>query len=151
MSPTKRILGIDPGKAGGIACIDDYGSAEAVGMPETVGDLVDHLRGLSANFGGTVVAYVERVHSSPQMGVVSSFTFGRGVGNLEAACQALGIRIEWIAPGVWQRAMSCLTKGDKNITKRRAQELFPALKITHKIADALLIAEYGRRQEGGAR
>jgi hypothetical protein len=41
--------------------------------------------------------------------------------------------------------MRCLTKGDKNVSKARAQELFPALKITHATADALLIAEYGRR------
>jgi hypothetical protein len=38
-----------------------------------------------------------------------------------------------------------MTKGDKNITKRKAQELFPEIKITHAIADSLLIAEYGRR------
>ncbi len=38
-----------------------------------------------------------------------------------------------------------LTKGDKNVSKRRAQELFPALKVTHAIADALLIAEFARR------
>ncbi len=48
----------------------------------------------------------------------------------------------------WQKEMGCLTKGDKNVTKRRAQELFPTLKITHAIADALLIAEYGRTQGG---
>jgi hypothetical protein len=39
------------------------------------------------------------------------------------------------------------TKGDKNVSKRRAQELFPQLKVTHATADALLIAEYGRRQK----
>jgi hypothetical protein len=38
-----------------------------------------------------------------------------------------------------------MSKGDKNVTKRRAQQLFPQLKVTHAIADALLIAEYGRR------
>jgi hypothetical protein len=39
-----------------------------------------------------------------------------------------------------------LSKGDKNVTKRKAQELFPSLKITHATADALLIAEYLRRK-----
>jgi len=38
-----------------------------------------------------------------------------------------------------------MTGGDKNVSKRRAQELFPEIKITHAIADALLIAEYARR------
>jgi hypothetical protein len=41
--------------------------------------------------------------------------------------------------------MGCLTKGDKNVSKSRAQELFPSIKVTHAIADALLIAEHNRR------
>ena len=45
----------------------------------------------------------------------------------------------------WQKYLGCLTKGDKNVSKAKAQELFPDLKITHAIADSLLIAEYGRR------
>jgi hypothetical protein len=37
-----------------------------------------------------------------------------------------------------------MTKGNKNITKQKAQELFPGIKVTHAIADALLIATYGK-------
>jgi hypothetical protein len=40
-----------------------------------------------------------------------------------------------------------MTKGDKNVSKRKAQELFPQLKITHATADALLLAEFGRRAQ----
>jgi len=40
--------------------------------------------------------------------------------------------------------MSCRTKGDKNVSKHAAQKLWPHLKITHRDADARLIAEYGR-------
>jgi len=42
--------------------------------------------------------------------------------------------------------MGCMTKGDKNVSKRRSQELFPQIKVTHAIADALLIASYGAKQ-----
>lgn len=42
--------------------------------------------------------------------------------------------------------MGCLTKGDKNISKARAQQLFPTAKITHATADALLLAEWRRKQ-----
>jgi crossover junction endodeoxyribonuclease RuvC len=139
------ILGIDPGKGGGIAAMGD-GQVLVFKMPATVGDLVDTLRALAVR--GFTTAFVENVHAMPRQGVVSCFTFGRGLGNIEAACQALGIRIEWVTPAKWQTALGCLSKGDKNITKRRAQELFPTLTITHAIADALLIAEWGRRQEG---
>jgi len=52
-----------------------------------------------------------------------------------------------VSPVKWQSALSCLTKGKKNVTKARAQQWFPKIKVTHGIADALLIAEYGRRVE----
>ncbi len=35
----------------------------------------------------------------------------------------------------------------ENVTKARAAQLFPAVKMTHAVADALLIAEYGWRCE----
>jgi hypothetical protein len=138
------LLGIDPGKSGGIAGMGE-GQVLAVKMPETVGDLVDALRELAVR--GFTIAYVERVSTSPQMGVVSAGTFMRGLGQIEAACQALGIRLEWVSPAVWQRSLGCLSKGDKNVTKRKAQELFPTMRITHANADALLICEYARRVE----
>ena len=81
------------------------------------------------------------------MGVVSSFSFGRGYGNLEMALTAAGIPFERVRPQVWQKALGCMTKGDKNVSKRKAQELFPQLKITHATADALLLAEFGRRAQ----
>ena len=33
---------------------------------------------------------------------------------------------------------------DKNVTKNRAQQLWPTIKVTHAIADALLLGEYCR-------
>jgi hypothetical protein len=62
------------------------------------------------------------------------------------ALTAAGIPFERVRPQKWQQAMGCMTKGDKNVSKRRAQELYPQLKITHATADALLIATYGTRQ-----
>ena len=80
-----------------------------------------------------------------EMGVKSAFTFGNGFGHIEMALTAAAIPFERVRPQVWQKALGCLTKGDKNITKQKAQEMFPIVKITHAIADALLIAEYNRR------
>jgi hypothetical protein len=62
------------------------------------------------------------------------------------ALTAAGIPFERVRPQVWQKAMSCMTGGDKNVSKRKAQELFPAIKCTHATSDALLIAEFGRRK-----
>lgn len=145
-------IGIDPGANGAIAWITN-GKPCVEKMPDTLQDLwelIDNIRAQSSRPLGVgetkAKAYIEQVASSPQMGVVSAFSFGRGYGNLEMALTAAGIPFERVRPQVWQKALGCMTKGDKNVTKRKAQELFPSLKATHWSSDALLIAEYGTKQ-----
>lgn len=148
------VIGIDPGASGGIAWITD-GRPCVEKMPETLADLWDLIfRSIACREDRyckdpakeCIKAYIEIVHSSPQMGVKSAFTFGNGFGHLEMALTAAGIPFERVRPQKWQQAMGCMTKGDKNVSKRRAQELYPQLKVTHATADALLIATYGTRQ-----
>ena len=144
-------IGIDPGASGAIAWIDERGKSCVEKMPDTLQDLWELIRDItnfprSAIDGRKYKAYIEQVSSSPQMGVVSSFSFGRGYGNLEMALTAAGIPFERVRPQVWQKAMGCMTKGDKNISKAKAQELFPDKKVIHATADALLIALYGTKQ-----
>ena len=144
----QTIIGVDPGANGGIAWITD-GKSCVEKMPDTLQDLWDLVVSISleAGTGGTGIrAYIEQVSSSPQMGVVSAFSFGRGYGNLEMALTAAGIPFERVRPQVWQKVLGCMTKGDKNVSKRKAQELFPDRKVTHATADALLIAYYGTKQ-----
>ena len=144
------IIGIDPGASGGIAWHDGE-RARVVKMPATLQDLwelIGGICGLTSNHGYTLCrAYIEQVHSSPQMGVTSAFTFGNGFGHLEMALTAAWIPFVRVSPQKWQGALGCRTGGDKNVSKARAQELFPDLKPTHATADALLIMEYGRRQK----
>lgn len=144
----KTIIGIDPGANGAIAWIQD-GKPCVEKMPDTLRDLwelIDSICGLTSNHGyAPCIAYIEAVHSSPQMGVRSAFSFGQGFGRLEMALAAAGIPFERVTPQKWQKALGCLSGGDKNKTKAKAQELFPTMKCTHATSDALLIAEYGRR------
>ena len=146
------IIGIDPGGSGGIAW-HDRERARVVKMPATLQDLWELFSDIMSSCvtAGTdwrdSKAYLEQVHSSPQMGVKSSFTFGNGFGHLEMALTAAGIPFVRVSPQKWQGALGCRTGGDKNVSKARAQELFPDLKPTHATADALLIMEYGRRQK----
>ena len=135
-------IGIDPGKNGAIAWISESGPCVEK-MPDTIKDLWDLIQDI--HFERDCRAYVEVVHSSPQMGVTSAFTFGNGFGHLEMALTAAGIPFERVRPQLWQKSMGCMTRGDKNVSKRKAQELFPDIKVTHATADALLIADYGRR------
>jgi Holliday junction resolvasome RuvABC endonuclease subunit len=136
-------LGVDPGQSGGLAILDPSGAVVDLSpMPETEHDLSAYV----AEFAGRIrTAAIEQVHSMPKQGVSSSFKFGMSYGGLRMALIAHGVRFEAVTPQAWQKALHCLSGGDKNKTKAKAQELWPAQKITHAIADALLIAEYARR------
>lgn len=141
-------IGIDPGTNGGIAFIPERGEPWVEKMPETERDLFDLLE---MQDEWEPFAFLEFVGAGifagkqGKMGSKSAFTFGKGVGSLRMALTARSIPFEEVTPGKWQGAMSCRTKGDKNVSKARAQELFPAIKVTHAKADALLIAEHCRR------
>jgi len=134
-----RILGIDPGQSGGIALLGEI-TPMASKMPDTEKDIFDLLDSYDGNR-----AYIEAVHAMPGQGVSSCFKFGRNYGFLRGCLIALGIPFETVTPQKWQKALGCLSHGDKNVTKAKAQELFPSLKVTHSTADALLIALYGSR------
>lgn len=138
-------MGVDPGVSGGMAVLDVEGHVvRAKKFPDTSVDLWGEFR----EYAGAS-AMLEFVRSSPQMGVASSFSFGASYGLLRGFLIAADVSFEEVTPRRWQKAMGCLTGGDKNISKARAQELFPRVKITHAIADALLIAEYCRRCRRG--
>jgi hypothetical protein len=92
-------------------------------------------------------AYIEAVHSMPGQGVASTFKFGLNYGWWQGVLVSLRIPFERVSPIRWQTEMRCRSRGDKNVTKKLAQELFPNIKVTHATADALLIAEYGLRKE----
>jgi len=142
-------IGIDPGKNGAIAWIDGRGNACVEKTPDNLQDLWGIFQDLAPIpfTDEPVKAYLESVSSSPQMGVVSSFSFGRGYGNLEMALTAAKIPFERVRPQVWMKSLGCMTKGDKNVTRRKAGELFPHIKCTHAVSDALLLAYYGSLQK----
>jgi hypothetical protein len=98
---------------------------------------------------GCCAAFMEQVGYMRGDGGKGSFTFGRIDGILETCLAARSdFHTYKVSPMVWQGGMNCLSGGDKNVTKFRAQELWPERKWTHAIADAALIAEYGRRRLG---
>lgn len=138
-----RIVGIDPGWSGGVATLDETGKIESVltfnGMTEQ-----DIIRAMLIACVDATACYIEKVHSMPKQGVASSFKFGWNYGMLRTMVISMQKPMYEVTPQKWQKRLSCMTKGDKNVTKARAQEFFPHIKVTHGNADALLIAEYGR-------
>lgn len=143
-SRERLFIGIDPGVSGGIAAVTTSGAPVlAVPMPRTEADVLRVFDDLAT---WEPRAILERVHVMPKQGIVSAFTFGKGFGGILMALTATRIPFDLVTPQTWQTAMQCLSRGDKNVTKRRAQQLFPHDSITHAIADALLLAEFGRRR-----
>lgn len=145
-------IGIDNGSSGGVAGLSEAGEVLFVRpMPPTDVELYTYLKiARQMSDDGQTIAVLEHAQSFPKMGVSSAFNYGRGYGATQMALAAIGIRFDIIVPRKWQAALACLSGGDKNVTKRRAEQLFPGTKITHAIADALLIAEYCRRLHKGS-
>ena len=164
------IIGIDPGKNGGIAKIDipemnfrDPVIVEA--MPDTahelhkkLADLVD-LDAFSSGYHG--MAYIEKISTAFWGGARNTGELMRNVGWCEMALAAHKIPFIEVPAKAWQKAVgankapaklvknmtpseqSAWYRQKKNHNKILAQKLFPQIKVTHAVADALLIAYYG--------
>ncbi len=96
-------------------------------------------------------------------GVVANWNRGYSLGLFEGLFVALGIPYTLVAPQSWQHAMHAGTPGYSDTKTRSvvaAQRLFPTVSLSATsrsrlphdgIAEALLIAEYGRRLLAGGK
>jgi crossover junction endodeoxyribonuclease RuvC len=137
-------LGIDPGKSGAIAALNDDGNiVDVFKGSETEHDIANWLRATILAPGAKAV--IEHVGAMPHDRRGAAFKFGQSYGFLRGLVVAYQIQFAEARPQKWQKAMECMTGGDKNVSKAAAQRLWPTFKITHANADALLIAEFCRR------
>jgi hypothetical protein len=159
-------IGIDPGISGAVVSIVD-GAAVFCDTPTleiTTGSKVKRvidvaaaaqlLRGLDPR--NTYVT-IEKVWampgggSGPSMGATSAFNFGMGYGMWLGILAAYRLQYEQVIPATWKKVMMPGMGKDKDESRVRVMQLFPeasphvTLKKHHGRADALLIAEYGRR------
>lgn len=142
-------IGIDPGKSGFAVAINEDGSVQSEPFSE---------KGYE-NFISkhqNAFAILERVHSSPQMGVSSAFSFGQNFGFIQGLLAAYYVPFELVLPQKWKKFYGITA--DKNTSIDCAQRLFPLvdLRATDRCkkahdgkAEALLLAEYGRRLRNG--
>lgn len=150
--------GIDPGKNGGIAFLEEDGTVYTVlRMPETERDIADVF---GPGCPPIKLVMLEKAQVYPakfnpregeerRQGTVSSGKYMQGYGFLRGLLTGLKIGFDEVAPITWQRYLGCLTHGDKTISKSKAQQLFPGLRVTHATADALLIARFCRQKDLG--
>lgn len=144
----RKLIAVDPGAGGGIAWMDEEGRSDCQKMPETLGDLVEFFRSMSAN--GYHEAVLEQVVGFiPGSGAGAMFSFGQSFGHVQATLAAFSFRVIEVRPAMWQKALSVGAKKDyegsawKRHLKEMAQKLYPHCHVTLKTADALLILEYG--------
>jgi hypothetical protein len=154
-------IGIDPGKSGGLACLNGGSPFSVEAMPPTDADVLNWFNSQNGvnQQCWVVFAVLEKVggylrgnaHPGSAM-----FNFGANYGALRMALTAAGIPFEEVMPGVWQRGLGIPprkkteNKGKwKNRLRAKAQQLFPGVKVTLATCDALLIAEFCRRKHEG--
>lgn len=143
------VLGIDPGVRGGLALLRPNGEVDYVRGFQPHWDKHEFVMALNCATDLLLLyqksaCFIENVGVMPSDGRRGAFTFGNVAGLIEGHVRTKGIAPEFVYPAVWQSKMSCLTRGDKNVTKRRAAELYPDENWTHATADAVLIARYGQ-------
>ncbi len=164
------MLGIDPGLKGGLAALTRDGVITlTTPMPVTRGNgskseidvpaLASTLRGLVTEHGVALVV-VEHVGAMPKQGVVSTFTFGRGFGEVLGVVGTLGLPLELVRPQAWRKVVLAGAGPGKAAALAYARRRFPRadLRATPRswtpsdgICDALCLAEFGRRLIGGSK
>jgi crossover junction endodeoxyribonuclease RuvC len=159
------VIGIDPGKTGGIAVLSTEARPRTFVMPVIMHGArhvldVPEIRGLLSRFNaeGKTHVFIEKQQPLPAKmgGGAANYQRGYGLGVLEATCHGLWLPYDLIAPIRWQRAILADIPGED--TKQRAlvavKRLYPRVELVppkkrkpHEgIVDALLLAEYGRRR-----
>lgn len=147
-----RYLGIDPGKSGALALLDNNASVlsfartrdlrDATAYAHAVGDMV-------ARHGSITMAALELTSARPGQGVSSMHEYGRIAGWWEGVLCAFAIPYVLVAPQRWQKAVldSRGAKDTKTHALESARRMFPefAGQIAQRddgLADALHLARF---------
>lgn len=154
-----KFVGGDPGKHGGMAQIWTDEWLAILGYEAWAFDLMtepevaSRLRLIAApGTGPHPLVLIERQGSRTAMRRSDVAVLHHQWGMLRGVLYGCKIPFEDVAPAIWQRPLHLIVK--KGVTyaekkrkhKEMAQRLFPEVKVTASTCDALLIAEYARRQ-----
>ena len=104
-------IGIDPGKKGGIAYIDEY---KAATLPFSAEGLIDTMISLDMA-SSPKICCLEEVHALPRQGVASTFTFGEGYGYIKGVLETIGIPYQTVSPRRWKKEFGLCSDKKKSI------------------------------------
>lgn len=152
-------IGIDPGKAGGIAMIQKGSGLMTVMALSPAGEDLD-LSAITdwivsclkaANALGHAFSCIEKVHAMPGNGTVSTFSFGFNTGAMHGILGALHIPRVLVAPMTWKKEVLRDTLMDKNAAIDYCRRMYPEVSLLPNerakkphtgMADAICIATY---------
>lgn len=140
-------IGIDPGKKGAYAFVDDYGARV---YPWDDNRFIEDVR---VHRGEKCIAAVEKVGAMPGQGTVSMFSFGQSFGFILGVLTAFGIPYQLVPPRKWKAEYGLLNT-QKQASVDVAKRLFPEVsflptercrKESDGMSDSLLLACYAQR------
>jgi hypothetical protein len=157
----KAFVGIDPGVTGALAILPEEGPTQVFDMPilekmkskerSTIDVLgIQKLFALPQGYDLTVI--LEQLHPQTKIGAVANFSMGESAGTLKTFLALHYHRVIQVLPAKWKKGMGM--SANKDLSRQKAMELFPELadqlklKKHHGRAEALLLADYGRRLYG---
>ena len=138
-----QIIGIDPGKSGGVAWITENVVIFAQNCPDDVEQMTSLIRKITDKRKS--VCYLESVHAFPTDGRSSAFKFGMNFGIWQGILSSFNVKVVLVTPQKWQKRLGKLPKikkERKNMMKQIASDM-SGLKATLKTADAILLALHG--------
>jgi len=146
------ICGIDPGKKGGLAILDESDLISVIPMP-LIDDSVDFklVKDFLIKHKPSKII-IEAVHAMPRQGVCSMFNFGFSTGGLHGVCCALDLPITTVQPRTWQKTLMGDAKHEKEDTIAWVINKFPSVNLLATprskkphdgMSDSIAIGYYG--------
>ena len=150
-SHSKIYIGIDPGKSGAIASIDNL-DMRAWNCPDDAIDMNSLiLLIIGWHAADALHVLMEKVWARPNNASRAAFNYGVNYGQWFGVLAGFEIEPELILPAHWMKFYD-MKKGmeyqeRKKWLKATAQELYPNIKVTLINADAILIAHYLKERD----
>ena len=152
----KRYIGIDVGKEGSFAMIDEDGNIEVYPMDDWM--LAQMLEAWAFD---DCIVYIEKASVRPGQGISSSGAFMEGAGFIRGLVTANHMPFELIPPATWKRHFGIQLGKEYTYKEKKLKDiecckrLFPNISLRKSnrskvdsdgMADSLLIAEFCRRK-----
>lgn len=146
------IIGIDPGKKGGVAVLSEK-KVKLINTPEEpigMANVISSALNSAYIDNERLTTYIENVHAFPTDTRSSAFKFGMNYGMWLGILGAYKVEVKKVSPFKWMEPYKPLPKVKKERKaklKEIAQELCPDIRVTLYTCDAFLIAIYGKNNE----